>query len=403
MFITMRFFSGKVFGGALLIAGSCIGAGMLGLPIVAGLLGFYPSLVLLFISWLFMTFTSLLLVEASGWFSKEVNLISMVEKSLGMPGKIMCWLLYLFLFYSILTAYIAASGSMGSSLFAIPFFGTLVSILFPLTLGIIVFFGIGPIDITNRFLMIGKICFYLGLLYLGLPKLQMANLFQNNFQFFLLPLPILVISFGFHNVIPSLVGYMDNDLKKTKQAILGGSVISLIVYLFWILMVIGIVPYNGKNGFLSAFHQDIEISSCLKNILGFSTITTLSYGFSACALVAAFLAQSLCLCHFLIDGFKIEKTKFNNLWTLFLTIFPPAFCALLYPKLFFTALNFAGGICAIILFGIFPILMAWKGRYVKNESTSYTVKGGKFALVGALIFSFIILINEIIRIIQRFF
>ena len=37
---------GSVIGGILLIAGSCIGAGMLGLPILTGLVGFFPSLIL---------------------------------------------------------------------------------------------------------------------------------------------------------------------------------------------------------------------------------------------------------------------------------------------------------------------------------------------------------------------
>ena len=37
---------GSVIGGMLLITGSCVGAGMLGLPIVTGLVGFFPSLIL---------------------------------------------------------------------------------------------------------------------------------------------------------------------------------------------------------------------------------------------------------------------------------------------------------------------------------------------------------------------
>ena len=40
--------SGSVLGGMLLIAGSCIGAGMLGLPILTGLSGLMPSLFMFF-------------------------------------------------------------------------------------------------------------------------------------------------------------------------------------------------------------------------------------------------------------------------------------------------------------------------------------------------------------------
>src|SRR3972149_4119009 len=106
---------GSIFGGMLLIAGSCIGAGMLGLPIVTGLAGFYPSLVMIFLVWGFMTSTALLLVEVNGWFSGQVNYISMVGHSLGKIGRALCWILYLFLFYSLLMAYIVGSSGIVSS------------------------------------------------------------------------------------------------------------------------------------------------------------------------------------------------------------------------------------------------------------------------------------------------
>ena len=72
-----RLVPGSVIGGMLLVAGSCIGAGMLALPILTGLAGFIPSLSMLLVACLFMTFTSLLLVEINGWFYGPVNIISM--------------------------------------------------------------------------------------------------------------------------------------------------------------------------------------------------------------------------------------------------------------------------------------------------------------------------------------
>ena len=45
---------GSVFGGILLVAGSCIGSAMLGLPVLTGLAGFAPSVAMFVICWLFM-------------------------------------------------------------------------------------------------------------------------------------------------------------------------------------------------------------------------------------------------------------------------------------------------------------------------------------------------------------
>ena len=86
---------GSVLGGALLIAGSCIGAGMLGLPVLLGISGFLPSIILLLIAFTFMTYTGLLLIEINGWFYERVNIISMTEKSFGTFGRFSSWILYL--------------------------------------------------------------------------------------------------------------------------------------------------------------------------------------------------------------------------------------------------------------------------------------------------------------------
>lgn len=98
---------GSLIGGMLLVAGSCIGAGMLALPILTGLAGFFPSLAMLFLAWAGMTFTAFLLIEINGWFSKRVNLLSMTERTLGKAGRSAAWISYLFLFYTLLLSYIS--------------------------------------------------------------------------------------------------------------------------------------------------------------------------------------------------------------------------------------------------------------------------------------------------------
>jgi len=46
-----------------------------------------------------------------------------------------------------------------------------------------------------------------------------------------------------------------------------------------------------------------------------------------------------------------------------------------------------GGVFVAILYGILPILMVWKGRYIEKKKESFKVVGGKplmlFMLVGS--------------------
>jgi len=136
---------GSVLGGILLIAGSCIGAGMLALPVITGIGGFLPSIFMLVVAWLFMTATGLLLLEANLTIGYNLSLISIAEYTLGKGGKVLCWILFVFLFYSLSIAYIAASGEILQSITA-----DLLGIEVPVWSGSLLFTGIFCLGSLHR-------------------------------------------------------------------------------------------------------------------------------------------------------------------------------------------------------------------------------------------------------------
>lgn len=375
---------GSVFGGMLLLAGSCVGAGMLGLPIMTGLSGFFPSLIAFFAAWIFMTLTGLLLVETNGWFSQRVNLITMVSRTLGNKGKAFCWILYLFLFYSLLLAYIAGIGSLVGKIsqeyFAVQLPDWIGSLFFVVLFGWVVYTGTRPVDLWNRCLMAGKITAFLGLVFMGATHVQTTLLMRSAPQYALYALPILVISFGFHNMIPSLTDYLRNDLKRVRLSIILGGLFALVIYLIWQIIVLGIVPIDGPSGIIASYRAGDEATQALIGFLGTNWISYFATFLAFFAILTSFLAQALSLSHFLADGLKVSYKRHEEGWLVVLTLLPPLFFAILYPNIFLKALNFAGGICAVLLFGIMPVLMVWKGRYKKGIDSAYRVFGGKFLL-----------------------
>lgn len=379
---------GSLLGGTLLIGGSCIGAGMLGLPILTGLSGFAPSISMFLCAWAFMTLTGLLLVEVNGWFPKQVNFISMVERSLGKWGKVACWVLYLFLFYALLVAYIAGCGPLFSSIlkqhFSLSVPDWSGSIIFVILFGWVVYMGTRPVDLWNRVLMIGKIGFFLALVFLGAREVSPELLARSAPKYALFSLPILVISFGFHNMVPSLMGYMQGDIRKVRLCILLGSVFALVIYLVWQAIVLGIVPLEGPYSITHSLKTGEEASQAISGVLGSSWASYSVSLMAFFAILTSFLAQALALTHFWADGLKVSYKKHEEIWLCVLTLLPPLFLSILYPQIFFKALNFAGGICAVILFGILPVLMVWHGR--EKHSARYRLIGGKPLLV--LIFLF---------------
>jgi len=396
-----KLLTGRVFGGMLLVAGSCIGAGMLALPITTGLSGFFPSLSMMLLSWGFMTFTALLLVEVNGWFKGQINLISMAGKAIGTIGRVASWILYLFLFYSLLVAYIAGSGTIFSGFLSYITGGPVpewsASVFFVILFGTVVYFGTKPVDLFNRLLMFGLILTYLVMVFIGLERVKPHFLLHADPAYMVISLPVLIVSFGFHNMIPSLTTYLQNDLKKMRLTILGGSVIALFVYLIWELIFMGIIPFGGENGILDTYNKGEEATRALGTALKGSKIYIFANAFAFFAIITSFLAQSLTLMHFIADGIKIKPTKMHSAWLILVTLIPPLFFALLNPKIFYRALGFAGGICAVLLFGILPAVMAWVGRYKKKISSSYHVTGGKASLVLASLFASFILIQEILK------
>lgn len=381
---------GSMIGGMLLIAGSCIGAGMLGLPIVTGISGFFPSLAMFFCGWLFMTSTALLLVEANGWFSHRVNLLSITERALGKWGKGVCWITYLFLFYALLVAYISGIGSLCGTFFKfsfhIPFPEWLGSLIFVLLFGWVIYFGTRKVDLFNRGLMIGKIGFFVLLVLVGVSYVKPWLLLRTAPVYAPSALPLLVIAFGFHNMIPSLTAYMNGDLKKVRTTIIGGSLMAFAIYLIWEILVLGIVPIEGDNGLLYSLAKDQEASQSVAAIIRSPAVQIFSQGLAFFAILTSFLAQALSLVHFLADGFKISYKKRENIGCSILALLPPLLFSMIYPRLFFKALNFAGGVCATILFGLLPVAMVWVGRYRKATPANYQMSGGKPAL--AIIFCF---------------
>lgn len=379
---------GSVVGAALLITGSCIGVGMLALPILSGLAGFYPSLFLFFLSAVFMTLTALLLVEISSTFNRPVSFISMIEGTLGKNARTIFSALYLALFYALLVAYVVGSGKHVAGFFSIPDY--LGSFFFCLLFGWVIYLGMRPVDLVNRCLMVGKIVAYLLIIVFGMRFVRASHFEYTNESYVLMTLPILIISFGFHNMIPSIYSYLKQDVRRTRQAILLGVGLTFVVYILWQVMSLGTLPHEVIE---QSYLKNIDAAEAIKTFLKASWVGDAASAMAFFAILTSFLAQGLGLVHFLQDGFKIKVKERENPWMCSLALLPPLIFSMLFPGLFFKALNFAGGICAVILFGIFPVVMAWKGKCAKRL-------GGKVVLSGIFVFALFVLSYQLISMVR---
>lgn len=378
----------KLLGGILLIVGTAIGGGMLALPIATAEAGFTNSLILLFLCWFIMTVSAFLVLEVNLWLPANTNIISMSRILLGRWGESIAWISYLLLFYSVLAAYMAGGGDFLSGLLLnlgvkIPSWASIL--LFIAILSYIVYQGIHYVDYVNRGLMFSKLSIYVLLILFIIPSVSDTKLKDGNILYLTSGATVMITSFTFANIIPSLRTYFKDDIPKLRKAILIGSLIPLFCYLFWNLCIMGVLPREGNYGLINMLHSKHSTSEFvmqLSNRLNNPLITFMARIFTSICLATSFLASGLSLSDFLADGLRTTKRGKGGLIVYLATFLPPLTVVLFYPGAFIGALSYAGIYCAI-LFILLPSLMVWRGRYGKNPlAKGFRVKGGRPLLLG---------------------
>lgn len=378
----MEFSLRKAIGGALLVGGTAIGAGMLALPVVTGAGGFLPATVIFLICWLFSACTGLLLLEICLWMPNDANIISMAHHLLGPVGKGVAWILYLFLFYCLNIAYVDGGGGFIVALFDGKISHLAGLIIFTAIFGFCVYLGTAFVDRINFLLMIGLGVSFLVFVFLGVTEVKYDYLTRMHWGPAFLALPVMFTSFSYQGIVPSLTSYMERHPKMVRFAILVGTSLPFIGYILWEYLILGIVPAFGPDGLKQAEAMGQTAVEPLRKIFSHSPIYLTGQFFSAFALTTSFLGVTLGLLDFLSDGLRMAKVGWKKIFLCALIYIPPIIIVTVNPGIFLKALGYAGGIGCALLLGLLPILMVWVGRYHKDYSDlNRQLPGGKPLLI----------------------
>ncbi len=395
-----KVFDMKLIGGILLIVGTSMGGALLVLPVTNSPSGFiYSSITMLFVC-LLTIFTSLLVLEINLWLPSGSNIISMADKTLGGFAKLIAWVLYLLLLYSLLSAYISGGTDVIAGLtkrmgFVLP--AWINSFVFTSLFGTIVYGGIKIIDHINRTLMFLKLGAYLLLVTAIMPHIRLDFLVIGQAKYVIGALMYIITSFGFAVIIPSLRTYFDGNVRQLRLVIIIGSFIPLLCYLLWNVAIMGIISPKGDNGLLMMLQQHytpIELVDSISVTLNSTGITNLAQFFISISILTAFFGVSLSLVDFLADGMSLPKKGKKGIIVFAVAFLPPLIIVLLDPDAFTTALRYAG-VNIVFLLMLIPFLMAWSGRYWKKFPSKYTAPGGKTMLIVATVISLALLVIAI--------
>ncbi|MFD2177376.1 aromatic amino acid transport family protein [Veronia pacifica] len=387
----------KLFGSALIIAGTTIGAGMLALPLASAGLGLGLSVFIMVGMWTLMTFTAMLMLEVHQHAPAGATLNTLAHQFLGKKGQWFANFATMFLLYALCAAYIAGGGSQLQTKLALLTETSLPSSVgvvgFTLLIATIVSLGTSKVDLINRGLFALKIIMLILALALLTPHISSGHLVEMPLEKGLLlsAIPVIFTSFGFHGSIPSVVAYVGLDVRALRKVMVVGSGLPLLIYVFWQAASLGsigqaqLITNDNLAGFIMLVGQVVHSETIASAISVFADL----------ALATSFLGVSLGLFDFLRDALNRESSGVGRLQTSVCTFLPPMVVALFYPQGFAAALGYAA-IALVMLGVVLPVLMARKVRMEGLNKGKYQVAGGSLSLMLALLIGMVIILIQLI-------
>jgi tyrosine-specific transport protein len=350
----------KIVGITCLVIGNLIGAGILGIPVLAGIAGFWPSVGLMIISCIAMTYSALVLVRRACQEQDPLfNYPSLYARQLGKFGKYIGTFTNALILYGLLTAYIA-----GGSIILAQLFDINISIWLTLTFfTLMTFLTLCGVKIFEKFNIVFMILLwsaFIIMIIIGDRHINLANLEHSKWTFLLLTIPMVVTGFHFHNLIPTLARHVKYNKKILYIAITIGMLVGLITNTAWLFVGVGNIPLLGHHSLEYCYSKGVPANVAMDALIHSKFFIMASLLFSLLAILTSYVANSLGLVEFCKD-FSITYLKIKNNWLpILLTFIPPLAIAFSFPHIFLTAIGIVGGIGIITLFGVLPSIIDYQ-------------------------------------------
>ncbi|QZN97298.1 tryptophan permease [Symbiopectobacterium purcellii] len=396
--------SRSAFGGAMIIAGTAVGAGMFSIPIVTAGVWFSGSVLLLVATWFCMFASGLMILETNLHYPAGASFHTMVKDLLGKQWNTLNGLSVTFVLYILTYAYISAGGSIITHTLAdiFPIGHAISGGMFSLLVAFIVWLSTRAVDRLSTLLIGGMvITFVLSvsdlLTQVNHPRLLMsAPPDAPYFPYALAALPYLLASFGYHGNVPGLVKYYHKEGRTVARSLLYGTLLSLAIYLLWQYVIQGNIP---REGFKAVVAEGGNIGNLLQHMGSAAQsayLIPLLNAFSYMALASSFLGVSLGLFDYIHDSFSLADTPRGRTQAASMTFIPPTLAALLYPDGFLHAIGFAG-LAATLWAVIIPACMVVAARKrFASDSTTYRAPGGMWLVVIVLAFGAINIVAHLL-------
>jgi len=352
----------SLLGGAMIIAGTTVGAGMFSLPVVGAGMWFGYSVLMLLGIWFCMLMSGLLLLETNLHFEPGASFDTLTKETLGQFWRIVNGVSIAFVLYILTYAYISGGGSIvNHSLqgMGIELPQSVAGLVFAVVLACIVLISTKAVDRITTIMLGGMIItFFLAIGNL-LIEIDVTKLLEPD---------------GKQSFMPYL-----------WAAIFVGTFIALIIYACWLVATMGNIPRSQFSEIIAQGGNMGVLVGALSKVMESSWLNSMLTLFANLAVASSFLGVTLGLFDYLADLFGFDDTRSGRMKTAIVTFVPPTIFGLLFPDGFLIAIGFAA-LAATVWAVIVPALMAYKSRQLFPNHQGFRVFGGTPLIILVVLF-----------------
>jgi tyrosine-specific transport protein len=390
----------KQIGAICLVAGTCIGSGMIALPMVLAKLGIIPSVVLMLFIWLTMYYSALLNLELNLQVGEGLALGALGLRISGRLASYLGAICLKLLSYALLAAFINGSASivqsmMGPEIVADPSSLNNIATCFAIVALLMLLLPMRVVSHINTWLFVALMAVVL-LLIAGLiasiewNHLPWLAVNYNSFAAWQTLIPVVFTSFGFQVIFHTMTNYCQADARTLKRAFFWGSLIPAVVYIIWTCSALSALHSHNASFYAQMEASDLSVGDLVRELSHIGQgelVQQLVWWTSLLALGTSIIGVGLGLCDALEEMFaKVWPHKWCRLLAALATLLPPYLTVILVPNAFIVALGFAGMVLTIIAIFLplylFSCLKIEKFCYVELKSKGLLAL---LALVGCIV------------------
>lgn len=231
---------GKFYVAVSILVGTTIGAGVLGIPYVASKVGFFVALAYIIALGLIILIVNLYLGEVALRTKKDHQIAGYAKKYFGKPGRILTEFAVIFGIYSALIAYMLGIGdSLSFLFFNDTSYGVHMGVLTGLVMSGFLWSGLEGLKKFERFGVSIVILLFISIFLVFIKNVRLENLVYFDPVYVFLPFGVVLFALTSFHAIPEINLVIKGNKKLMKRILITGTIISVVLYSFFTLVVVG--------------------------------------------------------------------------------------------------------------------------------------------------------------------